>query len=68
VCIIDLVAHVNSQVILIQEQLSKNRIIVDTDNKGRSARLQSAVYKFILFLASMCFCLASLICDIDLVC
>ena len=25
----------DSQVILIQEQLSKNRIIIDTDNKGR---------------------------------
>lgn len=33
--IIDRAICSDSQVILIQEQLSKNRIIIDTDNKGR---------------------------------
>jgi DNA-directed RNA polymerase III subunit RPC2 len=48
----NLAIFVHFQVILIQEQLSKNRIIIDTDSKGRS--YSSRAYLFINLLSCKC--------------
>jgi hypothetical protein len=55
VCINNLAIFVYFQVILIQEQLSKNRIIIDTDSKGRSYSLQA--YLFINFVKYFDLCI-----------